>query len=178
MGNQGSCQVQVCNAFSEELEYIRLWHQYGDNEESEHQWENVPADCCTSLWAIEYAFGAGATGQDWWRIEVKVRGGGTIFRNNTESIASEVAGVPNWKPIVHDLGEAEDGNKILLTVCPQKLLLHGADASRPPTETLMGVELSGKSTVGAVLNNLSLDLSYLAGEAGEVASAHFSSHPL
>jgi hypothetical protein len=168
MGNQGSCQVQVCNAFSEELEYIRLWHQYGDNEESEHQWENVLANGCTSLWAIDYAFGAGATGQDWWRIEVKIRGDdGTIFRNNTESIASEVAGVPNWKPIVHDLGEAEDGNKILITVSAQNLLIHGADASRAPTETLMGAELSAKSTVGAVLDNLSLDLSYLAGTGKE-----------
>lgn len=108
MGNQGSTQVCIRNvtSFEEDVEHICLWHEYGGvdgNGESEHRWEKTAKGACTSPAEIQYCFGPGSTGQDWWRIELRTTSG-TVYRNESDNLAgTEVHSNLNCLLLQHDI---------------------------------------------------------------------------
>ena len=111
------------------MQSIKLWHEHMNDGWQTTTWEGVKAGDTTESWRVDYRFGWGSLGRDWWKVEM-MAADGKIYRNHTrgnivkgERLLTKTEGelvtpagkVCQWRPKGHMLMPHDHLGEVLLT---------------------------------------------------------------
>jgi hypothetical protein len=141
---KGNTNVKIKNNCLVEMQYIKLWHEHMNDGWQTTEWNSVKVGETTESWQVDYRFGWGSLGRDWWKVEM-MSVDGTLYRNHTrgnvikgERLVTKSEGelitaagkVCHWRPKGHMLMPHDHMGEVLLTVSETQFTIQTNDGDQ------------------------------------------------